>query len=67
MAQEKTEKPISLDSARTERFLRRLAEDPFLAIVLTDEGRVVIYGKDIDGAHLERIREVLREIASEGD
>lgn len=58
--------PVSLDIERSRKFLRRLAEDPFLAIVVAADGEVSIYGKGIDSAHLERIKSALTEIQSEG-
>ena len=62
MDEEITE-PISLDLERTRKFLNALAEDPFLAIVVTEEGQVKIFSsQDLEPDHVERIREVLVEI-----
>ncbi len=54
--------PISLDRERTRKFFRALAEESFLAIVVTEEGEVRIFSKDLETDHLDRIREVLTEI-----
>lgn len=62
MAQEQNE-PVSLDRERTRKFLNALAEDPFLAIVVTEEGQVKIFSStDLEPDHIERIKEVLVEI-----
>lgn len=57
--------PVSLDAGRTRRFLKHLADEPFLAIVSDRDGQVVIYSKDIDSDHLARIKEALSEIQHE--
>lgn len=57
--------PVSLDVERSRRFLRRLAEDPFIAVVVTDEGKVSIFSKGIEDDHLDRIKTVLRELEGE--
>lgn len=49
------------------RFLDRLAEDPFVAVVLAEDSdpnnpRVVIYSKGMDQAHVDRIKTALKEI-----
>lgn len=55
--------PIQLDEERTRKFLKALAEDPFLAIVVTEEGRVRIFSStDLESDHIARIKEVLEEI-----
>ena len=55
--------PVSLDEERTRKFLQKLAEHPFLAIVVTDEGQVHIYSADdLEPEHISRIKEVLEEI-----
>lgn len=54
----------SLDLEKSRIFLRRLAEDPFLCIVVTDDvdTKVLIYSKGIDHEHIKRIHDVIREI-----
>lgn len=56
------DEPIKLSTERAQKFFRRLADDPFLAIVVDDEGELSIYIKGLEPAHLERIRGVLRAI-----
>lgn len=55
---------LSLDLERSRKFLRRLAEDPFIAIVVTD-GEVRVFSKDIEPDHLDRIKNVLTDITRE--
>lgn len=57
--------PTSLNNEKTRRFFKRLADDPFIAIVVDDEGELQIFTKGIDDEHLERIRTVLREIVDQ--
>lgn len=59
-------KAISLDAKRTQKFLMQLVRDPFIAMVVTSEGEVVIYSKEISPDHLARIKELLQEIQEEG-
>lgn len=58
--------PVSLDVRRTTKFFRRLADEAFLAIVVDDEGELRIFTKGIEPEHIDRIREVLKEIITEG-
>lgn len=57
-----------LDLRRSKKFLDRLAEDPFLCIVITDqeEGRISIFSKGIGPDQLRRIQEALSEDDEEG-
>ena len=64
-AQDVKGKPVSLDVERARKFLYRLADDPFIALVVTDDGEVRIFSKDIEPEHLARIREVLSGIREE--
>lgn len=59
------EGPISLDVVRAGKFFRRLADDPFLAIVVDDEGEVSIFIKGLDSAHYDRIKGILRAIVED--
>ena len=59
-------KPVSLDLERSRKFLRKLAEDPFITIVVAEDGEVTIFSKGIEADHLERIKSALTEIQSEG-
>lgn len=56
----------TLDVERSRKFLHKLADDAFIAIVVTDEGELQIFTKGIEPGHLDRIRNVLKEIV-EGD
>lgn len=58
--------PVSLDVRRASKFFRRLADEAFLAIVVDDEGELCIFTKGIEPEHIDRIREVLKEIITEG-
>lgn len=53
---------VSLDRVRTRKFFERLAEDSFIALVVTDDGEVTVFSKDIDPDHLTRIRTFLIEL-----
>lgn len=64
-ADDNTEAPVSLSAERTRKFFRSLAEDAFLALVVTEDGEVRIFSKDIEEDHLARIREVLTQIQQE--
>jgi hypothetical protein len=57
---------ISLDRERGAKFLKKLAEEPFIALVVSSEGELQIFTKGIEEDHLARIRTVLREIIEEG-
>lgn len=46
------------------RFLHTLADDPFIALVVTAEGEVQIYGKGLEPEHIERIKQVLTQVMS---
>lgn len=61
----KPENVSNLDQERTKKFLNRLAQDPFIAIVVTEDDEVRIFGKGIEPEHIDRIREVLSEIQRE--
>jgi hypothetical protein len=60
------ERPVSLSLTRTRRFFDQLASDPFVAIVVADDGEVQIFSKGIEPDHLERIKKVLTDLR-EGD
>ena len=55
-----TEEIANIDVGRAKGLLRRLRNDPFIAIIISD-GRVRIYSKDMSPDHLRKIREVLAE------
>lgn len=55
-------KHVTLNLEDSRKFLRRLADDPFIALVVDDEGELSIYVKGLEPHHLERIRGVLRAI-----
>ena len=55
---------LSLDLERSRKFLRQLAEDPFIAVVVTD-GEVRVFSKGIEPDHLDRIKNVLTQITRE--
>jgi hypothetical protein len=56
---------ISLDLERGRKFLRVLAEESFIALVVTADGELEIFTKGIEEDHLDRIKAVLREIVQE--
>ena len=57
--------PYPLDAQRAKRFLHDLRDRPFIAIV-TDDGNVRVYSKDIDASTaLRTMREVLAAIDEE--
>lgn len=60
-----TETPISLSVERARKFLRLLADDPFIALVVTPPGEVRIFSKGIESDHLARIKEALEQIQQE--
>lgn len=63
MAQKSKETTVSnLDAERTRRFFRKLADEPFLCIVITDTSQVQIFSKGLEQEHIDRIREVLKEV-----
>ena len=64
---DENEKVAKLSEKRASRFLSALADDPFLCIVVTREGEVQIYSKEISEDHLSRIKSVLTQIESEGE
>lgn len=57
---------FSLDSERSRKFLETIAAEPFLTVVVTSN-EVVIYGKDIESDHLDRIKNVLVQLTEEGE
>lgn len=61
-------KVARLDLRRSKKFLDRLAADPFLCIVITDqeEGRISIFSKGIGPDQLRRIQAALSEDDEEG-
>jgi hypothetical protein len=65
MATARNDEPALLSVEKARRFLRQLEEDPFIALVVTDEGEVRIFSKGIEDDHLARIRDVLRTIQQE--
>lgn len=65
--EETTHRPVSLDVRRATKFFRRLADEAFLAIVVDDEGELQIFTKGIEPEHIDRIREVLKEIMEGSD
>lgn len=61
------EKPKSLDIARAKKFFQRLAKEPFVAVVVAEDGEVRVFSKDMNKEQYNRIKQVLGEIVSEGD
>ena len=59
------EPPISLDQVRAKKFLDHLVGDPFMCLVVTDDGEVSIFSKDLDPEHLARIKKMLHDIEQE--
>ena len=57
---------VSLDAERTRKFFGHLAADPFITLVVAEDGEVRVFAKDIEPDHLDRIKEVLRDL-QEGD
>lgn len=55
---------LSLDLEKSRKFLNLLAEDPFVAVVVTD-GEVRVFSKDIEPDHLDRIKSVLSDLSRE--
>lgn len=64
--QNDSEVVVSLDRERGRKFLRTLAEESFIALVVSADGELQIFTKGIEEDHLARIRTVLREIIEEG-
>lgn len=56
------ENVVELDRERARKFFDAIANDPFLAVVVTEDGEIRVFGKDIGPDHLDRIKEVLRDI-----
>lgn len=59
---EEVSKPVELDLRRANKFLDHLAADPFVCIVVTDEGELHIFSKEMTPEQLERIKDRLTEI-----
>lgn len=59
---EETNEVASLDRERARKFLKQLAEDPFVAVVVTETGEVQIFSKGIEPDHLDRIKSVLESL-----
>lgn len=57
---------VSLDAERTRKFFRHLADDPFITLVVAEDGEVRVFAKDIEPDHLDRIKEVLRDLQDQG-
>lgn len=57
----------SLDLERSRKFLRTLAEDPFIAVVVAEDGEVRVFSKGIEPDHLARIKSVLTDLTREED
>jgi anti-sigma-K factor RskA len=51
-----------LEEKRASRFLDALARDPFVCIIVTNDGQVQIVSSQISEEHLLRIKKVLKEI-----
>jgi hypothetical protein len=58
--------PVSLDVERSRKFLKALAENPFITLVVTEDSGVTIYGKGLDQNTIERIKDALTEIQEGG-
>lgn len=66
MASPEDPQPASLDVGRSSRFLNRLEQDPFIALVVDpDEGVVHVYRKGITLESIQAIREYLDEMEQE--
>jgi hypothetical protein len=52
---------VSLDKRRAEKFLRLLADEPFVCLVVTD-GELRLFSKDMPEEKLARLRTRLIEI-----
>lgn len=65
MAKKDDDNAISLDREENSLFLQALVDDPFIAVVVTDEGQVTIYSKDLEPDHLARIKNVLLDLQGE--
>lgn len=63
---DESEDVISLDRERAQKFLRTLANESFLALVVSADGELQIFTKGIEADHLAQIRNVLRQIIEEG-
>lgn len=55
---------ISLDVERAKRFFQKLADEPFVCVVVA-EGEIQIYSKGMDDNAMTRIRNLLHEISQE--
>lgn len=67
MAPKNEEKPKALDVARARKFFERLAKDPFVAVIVAEDGEVRVYSKEMESEHYTRIKQVLGELVNEGD
>ena len=65
MAEKSEDEVVSLELSKARKFLHRLAEDPFICVVMVDD-EIRIYSKGIEEGHVDRIRDFLREIEGEG-
>ena len=55
----------NLNLERARKFLDRLSEDPFLCVVMTDDGddpKIQIFSKGIEADHVARLNQALKEI-----
>lgn len=59
---DENEKVTNLSRERASRFLDALSRDPFVCVVVTRQGEVQIYSKEISEAELSRIKSVLEAI-----
>lgn len=59
--------PTPLKEWQAEKFLDRLAREPFMCVVVEKGGEVHLYSCDLDPEHLTRIRDHLKRIMQEED
>jgi hypothetical protein len=58
---QKNTEPTSLVGRRARKFLRRLADHPFIALVVNDNGSVEVFSKGITKENIQQIREALKK------
>jgi len=55
----------SLDLAKAKRFLRHLKNQPFVTLVVDDDGDVHVYVKGVHPEVVERITELVEQLTEE--
>lgn len=56
---------VNFEQQKSRRFLRDLRDNPFVAIVVYDDGDVSVFSKDVGPEQMARIREAIEGKLSE--